>query len=146
MQIRIEERSAMDLRSLRFLVLWPHKKNIEECLLDIDFKEDTRHFAAINEHGEVIACCTMVAEQRNIDDEIYPMRLRAMASHPAVRGSGVAKHLLLEAIYRCGGQSVWCDAREKAVAFYHKCGWEVRSAVYEIPIIGPHFLMSWNAR
>ncbi len=146
MQFEIVEMSAMDLRPLRFLVLWPHKRSIEECLLDIDFLPSTRHFGALDENGSLLACCTMVMEQRMIDQQYYPLRLRAMASHPTVRGRGVGKQLLLEAIQRCGGESVWCDAREKAVAFYEKCGWQVKSDVYQIPIIGPHYLMVCNQR
>jgi predicted GNAT family N-acyltransferase len=141
MQLNIVEMSAMDLRPLRFLVLWPHKNNVEECILDIDFLPTTRHFAAIDEHKTVLACCTMVIEQRTIEQQDFPLRLRAMASHPSVRGSGVAKQLLADAIQQCGSRPVWCDAREKAVAFYEKCGWQVKSEPYEIPIIGTHYLM-----
>jgi predicted GNAT family N-acyltransferase len=144
MQVRFEERSAMDLRPLRFLVLWPHKGSVEECLLEADFLPTTRHFAAVNDHQEVVACCTVMSDSRDIDGENYPLRLRAMASHPMVRGLGMAKGLLAFAAIQMGSQNMWCDARELAVPFYQKCGWQVKSDPYEIPIIGTHFLMVYS--
>lgn len=142
MNYSFKEESAMDLRSLRFLVLWPHKLGMEECLLDIDFNEGTRHFAARNHLNEVVACCTMVLEPKEIEAQVYGVRLRAMATHPNIRGKGTGKELLLYAMSKFKDGKFWCDAREVAVPFYLKCGWNVRSEPYDIPIIGKHFLMS----
>ena len=141
MQYRFEERSAMDLRSLRFLVLWPHRLRMEDCVLEADFFPQARHFAAVDVLGEIVACCTLIQEVRRIDGQDYPVRLRAMASHPAVRGTGVGKRLLEYALKQSIEKGFWCDAREKAVPFYLSCGWQVKSEPYEIPIIGTHFLM-----
>ncbi|MEY3598884.1 MAG: hypothetical protein RL521_1307 [Bacteroidota bacterium] len=142
MNYSFKEESAMDLGSLRFLVLWPHKLGMEECLLDVDFKAGTRHFAARNHLNEVVACCTMVLESKEIEAEVYGVRLRAMATHPNIRGKGAGKELLLYAMSKFKDAKFWCDAREVAVPFYLKCGWNVRSEPYDIPIIGKHFLMS----
>ena len=142
MQFRFEEKSAMDLRSLRFLVLWPHKERMEDCILDADFLPTTRHFAAVDNENNVVACCTLMPESRIVEGQVYSMRLRAMASHPRVRGNGAAKGLLAFALGNFLTEKFWCDARIVAVPFYEKCGWRVRSEAYEIPIIGTHFLMT----
>ncbi|MBM3427802.1 MAG: GNAT family N-acetyltransferase [Bacteroidetes bacterium] len=141
MNYRFQKESAMDLRSLRFLVLWPHKSRIEDCILDADGYADTLHFSARDENNVVIACCTVVAELRVIENCSCAYRLRAMATHPAIRGTGVGKALLEFAMSHYPNQHFWCDARQVAVPFYEKCGWQVYSSVYDIPQIGPHFLM-----
>jgi predicted GNAT family N-acyltransferase len=138
---RFQEESAMDLRSLRFLVLWPHKISLEECVLERDFEEGTRHFSARDENGELVSCCTVMQEVRCIDGQNFPLRLRAMAAHPSIRRKGVSKMLLAYVEQSFPEMTFWCDAREVAVPFYLRCGWEVKSDVYEIPIIGAHYLM-----
>jgi predicted GNAT family N-acyltransferase len=141
MNYSFQRESAMDLRSLRFLVLWPHKQAMEECLLEQDFEEHTSHFSARDDQGELVSCCTVMHELRCIDGQEFPLRLRAMAAHPSVRRKGVSKLLLQYVEKEFPGLAFWCDAREIAVPFYLSCGWEVKSEVYQIPIIGPHFLM-----
>ncbi len=141
MNYSFQAESAMDLRSLRFLVLWPHKSSIEECLLDVDFDDTTRHFSMRNDKGMVVVCCTIVLEAKEVSLKKYVLRLRAMAAHPSVRKMGLSKQLLDHVMGIFPGKSFWCDAREVAVPFYLKCGWEVKSEVYDIPQIGPHYLM-----
>jgi len=36
---------------------------------------------------------------------------------------------------------LWCNARVGAVPFYRSHGWEVVSAVFEVPAVGPHHRM-----
>jgi hypothetical protein len=64
-----------------------------------------------------------------------------MAAHPSIRRTGVSTLLLQYVENEYPGMAFWCDAREVAVPFYLSCGWEIKSEVYQIPIIGPHFLM-----
>ena len=113
-------------------------------MLDVDFTDVSRHFSMRNAEGMVVACCTIVQEAREVNGKKYALRLRAMAAHPDVRRMGLSKQLLdcVDAIFL--SQSFWCDAREVAVPFYLKCGWEVKSEVYDIPQIGPHYLMVKN--
>ncbi|MFN9985537.1 MAG: GNAT family N-acetyltransferase [Pirellula sp.] len=42
------------------------------------------------------------------------------------------------------GWELWCNARESAVSFYAKYGWRVEGEPFEIPKIGPHYVMRWN--
>lgn len=141
MNYSFQEESAMDLRSLRFLVLWPHKARVEECILDSDFLPETKHFSARTESGEVVACCSVMQEEREINGHVYSCRLRAMAAHPSIRRMGVSKQLLKFVQAAFPGKNFWCDAREVAVPFYLSCGWQIKSGPYEIPIIGTHYLM-----
>jgi predicted GNAT family N-acyltransferase len=141
MNYSFQKESAMDLRSLRFLVLWPHKQSMEECLLEQDFEAHTSHFSARDEKGELVSCCTVMREGRTIDGQNFPLRLRAMAAHPSIRRKGVSKLLLQYVENEYPDMAFWCDAREVAVPFYLNSGWQIMSDVYNIPLIGPHFLM-----
>ena len=115
-------------------------------MLDVDFTDVSRHFSMRNAEGMVVACCTIVQEAKEVNGKKYTLRLRAMAAHPDLRRMGLSKQLLdcVDAIFL--SQSFWCDAREVAVPFYLKCGWEVKSEVYVIPQIGPHYLMVKNVQ
>ena len=42
------------------------------------------------------------------------------------------------------GWELWCNARESAVSFYAKHGWRAEGEPFEIPKIGPHYVMRWN--
>ena len=141
MKITFQRESAIDLRSLRFLVLWPHKNSIESCLLDVDFDASTQHYSLRNDQGEVVACCSLVADPASFENYTFQVRLRAMAVHPNFRRYGLGKRLLEEAFKAYSTDSCWCDAREVAVAFYQRCGWRIVSEPFDIPQIGKHFKM-----
>jgi SAM-dependent methyltransferase len=68
-----------------------------------------------------------------------------MATTEQVRGQGIGAALLgrlLAHVLGRGGRRVWCNARVGARAFYERAGFIVEGEPYEIPEIGPHFLMS----
>lgn len=74
-------------------------------------------------------------------------RLRGMATHPRVRGSGLGAQLLLACIEHAraeDGDVMWCNARVPAAGFYMRFGFEVHGREFELPKIGPHYLMSKN--
>ena len=74
------------------------------------------------------------------------LRLRGMAVEPEARGRGIGAALLTE-IHRIAverGRDLWCNARLAAVGFYEKAGWTVEGDVFELPDIGPHYVMRWK--
>jgi GNAT superfamily N-acetyltransferase len=67
-----------------------------------------------------------------------------MATLPEVRGKGCGVRLLQACVETALERSVpllWCNARETAVGFYSKQGWQILGARFEIPTVGPHFRM-----
>jgi predicted GNAT family N-acyltransferase len=71
-------------------------------------------------------------------------QLRGMATIEKYRGQGLGNQLVNFALTYLRGQKanyVWCNARKKAVPFYHNTGFEIVSAEFEVPGIGPHFVM-----
>ena len=78
------------------------------------------------------------------DGEVGAWRVRGMATAPHARGRG-AGTLVLEALLRHattrGARRIWCNARTPARSLYERAGLRVVSDAFEIPDIGPHFVM-----
>lgn len=71
-------------------------------------------------------------------------RLRGMATLPQVRGQGFGKALVaacLEHVAARGGTRLWCNARTEAVGFYRKLGFATAGDEFDIPGVGPHYMM-----
>lgn len=74
-------------------------------------------------------------------------RLRGMASAPDVRGAGFGAAVLsgcFREIGAAGGTFLWCNARLVAVPFYVAQGMQTVGDEFDIPEIGPHYVM-WCA-
>ncbi|MDX1419627.1 MAG: GNAT family N-acetyltransferase [Rubricoccaceae bacterium] len=74
-------------------------------------------------------------------------RLRGMATLPDVRGGGYGRRLLdacFEHVRAHGGPVLWCNARVVALDFYRRMGLETVGPEFDIPGIGPHYVM-WRA-
>ena len=71
-------------------------------------------------------------------------RLRGMATSEAARGTGLGR-LVLEACFAAvrdgGGAFLWCNARLGAVPFYERLGMRAVGPEFDIPEIGPHYVM-----
>jgi hypothetical protein len=71
-------------------------------------------------------------------------QLRGMATIEKYRGQGLGNKLLNFAIVYLRGQKInylWCNARKKASKFYMAIGFEIISAEFDVPDIGPHYVM-----
>ena len=71
-------------------------------------------------------------------------RIRGMATTPEARGRG-AGTAVLEALMdharENGARRVWCNARIGAQSLYERAGLRIVSEEFEIPEIGPHYVM-----
>ena len=71
-------------------------------------------------------------------------RLRGMATSERERGTGLGRELLaacFEHVRQSGGRVLWCNARSPAVGFYERMGMETVGEEFDMPGIGPHFVM-----
>lgn len=100
--------------ALRRQVLWP-EASLEAMKLDDD--EAGLHFGA-HVDGELVSVASVFID----GDEA---RLRKFATAAAYQrrgiGSAVLRHLL-DQLRDAGCRSLWCDARESALAFYRRFG------------------------
>jgi N-acetylglutamate synthase-like GNAT family acetyltransferase len=116
----------------------------DEAIFDGDEAATSRHFAAVNRAGGAVVACATV--HLNAWAGTRAWQLRGMATHPAVRKTGVGRRLL-EFLERDLADApdvrqLWCNARVPAVGFYERMGWDVVSEVFEIPTAGPHVRMT----
>ena len=67
-----------------------------------------------------------------------------MATLSEVRGRGFGRLLLEAAVGLAadrGSRLIWANARTSALGFYERNGFERVGEEFEIPAIGPHFLL-----
>lgn len=128
--------SVAETRPLRLAVLRPHE-TIESLARD----EPAGAFAVgAFQRGALVAVGLVVP-----DGEPGAWRIRGMATAADMRGRGIGAAVLAycEAHARAhGGRRLWCNARVAARGFYEQAGFAVEGDVFELPMIGPHYLMS----
>lgn len=71
-------------------------------------------------------------------------RLRGMATSSEARGTGLGRAVLqacFDHVRQSGGRYLWCNARLVAVPFYERMGMARVGPEFDIPDIGPHYVM-----
>lgn len=159
--------TAAQTRPLRQVVLRP-QQTAEELVYPGDDEPRTVHFGAFVDDRLVgIASIYVEAMPGEINPGAGPSvrvdsgpiegpditppspdtdwRLRGMATLPEVRGTGLGGALLESCIDHVrvnGGTRFWCHARGTAAGFYLRYSFVVEGEEYELPGIGPHYMMS----
>jgi ribosomal protein S18 acetylase RimI-like enzyme len=72
-------------------------------------------------------------------------RVRGMATVPEARGRGAGSAVLAALVDHAiehGADRIWCNARTPARRLYERAGFRVVSDEFELPRIGPHYVMA----
>ncbi len=150
---RVERVSAATVRPLRTAVLRPGWTDRVAT-----YPEDDTvavHLAAFLDGDDAPhGVATVYAEPppRSVSGEIprwaYPpgasWRLRGMATSDGARGTGLGRAVLdgcFDVVRDAGGRALWCNARVGALAFYQRLGLVTAGPEFDIPEIGPHYVM-----
>ena len=100
-----------------------------DVVLDGDDEPSTVHLGVRDRDGRVVAVSTWLRRSPPGDDGAVGVQLRAMATAPAVRGHGAGDALLDAGIARARATApdavVWARARDSALGFYVRHGFEV---------------------
>ena len=134
-KISAEETYAIRLEVLRKNIDLPYKFNGD---LDIE----TFHLGAFKE-GELVAVSSFMKVKNN-HFKGAQYQLRGMATLPQFQGLGMGKQLILKAeeiLKALQINCLWCNARIIAVEFYKKQGFKTFGELFDIPLIGGHFVM-----
>jgi ribosomal protein S18 acetylase RimI-like enzyme len=112
---------------------------VESAVFPGDEDPTTIHIGAFTAEGNCIGVTTLM-ENKGI-------QMRGMAVSPEARGLGVGAAIVREAqrvIAERGILSIWCNARVSAAGFYERMGWTIESEVFEVPGVGPHYVMRYH--
>jgi GNAT superfamily N-acetyltransferase len=134
---------AIDTYPIRHKMLRP-SGTVEDCMFQGDHDELTFHLGAFVDK-KLVSVASFYFEKHPAFSEAYQYRLRGMATLPEYQGQGYSSALLRTAfpvIKQNQCSLLWCNAREKALGFYQKVGFNATGELFSIPNIGKHMLMS----
>lgn len=123
-------------------------KSFEHCQFEGDSEQGTFHFG-IFVHGKLGGICTVLRNDPPLSE--FPetaYQLRGMAVLPEFRSHGLGGWLLHSVEQYLKGKGVfymWMNARQAAVGFYERHGYQKIGTMFEIQGIGPHYRMHKNS-
>jgi predicted GNAT family N-acyltransferase len=127
---------------LRNKVLRQGKLTDEQCRFATDSLPGAFHLGYFI--NGALVCVASFHPQSHGDFLGEGYQLRGMATAEEFRGRGIGNQLLNFGIVYLRGQKVnylWCNARKKALPFYLNMGFEIISDEFEVPGIGPHYVL-----
>lgn len=138
--IRIKKLKAEDTYSIRKEVLRKNMTLSHEMKGDHD--SDALHLGIYE--GDKLVCIGSFMKAVRTDLSGQQFQLRGMATSDRAQGKGYGKLLLQKAeeiLNDKGVDIIWCNARVVAIEFYKKMGYQLMSDIFEVPQIGPHYVM-----
>lgn len=138
--VTIKKINAKDTYPIRLEVL---RKNIPLPFeFNGDFDEDTFHLGVFKNNELIAVSSYMKSKNEKFSGEQY--QLRGMATLKEYQGVGAGKLMMKKAheiLEEKRIDCLWCNARVVAVDFYKKQGLETVGEMFEIPKVGPHYVM-----
>ena len=104
-----------------------------------DHDHDTVHLGLF-ESDELVCIASFMKTSKN-KYQGNQFQLRGMASAESSQGRGYGKNLLSEAEVRLknnGVDVIWCNARQVALHFYNKLGYQTVGDIFEVAEVGSH--------
>ena len=134
---------SIDTYPIRHKMLRPNG-TVEDCMFQGDNDEMTFHLGAFVDK-KLVSVASFYFENHPSFQDAYQYRLRGMATIPEHQGQGLSSSLLRTAfpvIKQNQCTLLWCNAREKAMGFYTKVGFQSSGELFTIQNVGKHMLMS----
>jgi len=140
--MEIKKITAFETLIVRHPVLRPGRP-IGSCHFEGDDLPTTSHFGLYFENQLVaIISSFKVQNKLFIEENQYQIRGMAVLEEFQKKGFGEALLNYCENEIRIKkGKLIWFNARETAVGFYKKSGYEVLGGKFEIPEVGPHYIL-----
>lgn len=120
-------------------------KPFSQCVFEGDTDATTYHFGCLLDH-QVVAIVSCYAKSHDLFNEKKAFQVRGMAVAAENRGKKMGEQLLLHVEKHlqdtcCEPFLIWLNARENALGFYQKMGYQVKGTAFEVVGIGIHYLM-----
>jgi predicted GNAT family N-acyltransferase len=147
-EIVVKQLAPEQVLPLRAKVLRPHHP-LMDCVFDSDHVALAGHFGAGAPDGEILSVGTIYPEAfpGRSDEGTEFWRLRGMATDDNARGQGLGARILHSCTehvrkHRSHPKTViWAHARTGALKFYRRHGFQTVGEEYNMPGIGPHYLI-----
>jgi len=136
-QIKIEDVVPMRHKVLKI------GQPIETCNFEGDLDEGTKHYGAFFNNELVGVVTMMIKTSENF--KVYKVyRLTGLSILPEYQHKNIGKRLLHfaeENISKKHSVMIWCFARDYAINFYKKNGYQLNVQEVVIPHLGSHRIM-----
>ncbi len=127
---------------IRQVVLRPNRP-LETCFFDGDSLSTTHHFGAF-QNENLAGIISIFKNNHSVFEEKNQYQIRGMAVLPEFQKYGLGKQLVLhteEFLKQQKTELIWFNAREEAVGFYQKLGYQIIGKAFMIADVGIHFVM-----
>jgi predicted GNAT family N-acyltransferase len=141
-EFEIREIEAEDTHHLRRALLRPHQE-LAEMSWPGDELPDTLHVGGYR-HDRLVGISTIHRQRLPGSSEVETWRVRGTAVDHGQRGYGLGGLLLrrcMEYAATMGARLVWANAKVGAYGFYERYGFRRFGDPFDLPHIGPHYLM-----
>lgn len=130
---------------VRQIILRPGRP-LETCFFQGDELETTIHFGLFME-DKLAGIISLFKNNSPLFSQEYQYQIRGMAVLEEYQKYGLGRQLVAhseEFLKSTATELIWFNAREIAVNFYKKSGYQVIGDAFDIPDVGPHYVM-WKA-
>ncbi|MGO4906128.1 GNAT family N-acetyltransferase [Flavobacterium sp. W20_MBD1_R3] len=138
----IKQITALETFSIRHPVLRAEKP-IESCHFDGDTLETTFHFG-LYDSDNLLGVVSLFEAKNNLFTTEKQFQIRGMAVLKQHQKLGLGEKLIIHAEKQCSEQKqnlIWFNAREEAIGFYTKMGYQTKGLPFEIKGVGEHVVM-----
>jgi GNAT superfamily N-acetyltransferase len=121
-------------------------KPLESCHFDGDDLTSTVHFGLFVDE-KLIGVVSVFQNKNSIFNKENQFQIRGMAILPKYQKKGFGAKLVErceEYILSKNGELIWFNARENALPFYQKLGYQIIGNPFVISDIGTHYIMKKN--
>ena len=115
----------------------------ESCYFEGDDLETTIHFGFFEDKNCVAIVSVFQNKNDNFDEDLH-FQIRGMAVLESYQNIGLGRKLICHCeqyLEKEKCYTIWLNARENAVSFYSKMGYEIYKEPFEIATIGLHYCM-----
>ncbi|MCX2680398.1 GNAT family N-acetyltransferase [Galbibacter sp. EGI 63066] len=141
----VKEITSEEAHVVRHPVLRPGKP-FETAIFPEDVLDGTFHVGILND-GKPVGTMSMIRKNNSQLEAENAYQLRGMAILHEHQRKGLGEMIVQKAeemVLEKGGTLIWLNAREVALGFYKKMGYEISGDEFMVPGIGLHFLMFKN--
>lgn len=140
--ITIKQISPWETIPVRGPVLRPGKP-VAACIFEGDDLPTTTHLGLYS-NNELAGIVSIFQSVSALFEQQKQFQLRGMAVLEHYQKQGLGEKLVEAAeklISENEGEMIWFNAREGAVGFYKKLNYKLKGDVFDIPGVGPHYVM-----